>query len=128
MLTENVVTKKMLYRVIFSHQGKVYDVYARSISQSQLLGFIEVEQFVFGENSAVVVDPSEEKIKAEFYSVKRTYVPMHAIYRIDEVLREEGVSKIRELDPTVNASVHTNVVSPFPQAVFTKPKQPTDNS
>jgi len=46
---------------------------------------VEVEELVFGEKSAVVVDPAEERLKAEFAGVKRSYIPMHAIIRIDEV-------------------------------------------
>jgi len=41
----------------------------------------------------VVVDPAEEKIKSEFEGVKRTYLPLHSILRIDQV-RKQGVSKI----------------------------------
>ncbi|MBV1881554.1 MAG: DUF1820 family protein [Pseudomonadales bacterium] len=85
--------KQQIFRVIFVNQGQVYEVYAREIFQSELYGFIEVEEFVFGERTQVVVDPSEEKLKAEFSGVKRSYLPMHSIIRIDEV-EKEGVSKI----------------------------------
>ena len=33
----------------------------------------------------VVVDPTEEKLKSEFTGVKRSFIPMQAIIRIDEV-------------------------------------------
>ncbi len=36
----------------------------------------------------MVVDPTEEKIKAEFNDVKRTYLPMHSVLRIDEVKKQ----------------------------------------
>ena len=42
--------------------------------------------------SSVVVDPSEEKLKTEFNSVKRCFIPMHSIVRIDEV-EKQGTSK-----------------------------------
>ena len=45
----------------------------------------------------MVVDPSEEKIKTEFEGVKRTYIPMHSVLRIDEV-DKEGVSKISKAE------------------------------
>ena len=70
-----------LYKVIFMNQGQVFEIYARSVSQGGLFGFVEVEQLVFGERTSVVVDPSEEKLKSEFDTVKRTYIPMHAIVR-----------------------------------------------
>lgn len=82
-----------VYKVMFISQGKVYEIYARQVSHGGLFGFVEVEGLVFGERSTVVVDPGEEKIKAEFEGVKRTYLPLHAVLRIDEV-RKQGVSKI----------------------------------
>lgn len=85
--------KRKLYRVTFLNQGKVYEVYARKVSQSGLYGFVEIESLVFGEKSTVVVDPAEEKLQTEFADVVRSYVPMHAVVRIDEVSRP-GVAKI----------------------------------
>ena len=43
------------------------------------------------------MDPAEEKVKSEFQDVKRTYLPLHAVLRIDEV-RKHGVSKISALE------------------------------
>jgi hypothetical protein len=86
-----------IFKVMFVNQGKVYEIYARKVSHGNLFGFIEVEELVFGERSTVVVDPAEEKIKAEFSEVKRTYLPLHSVLRIDEV-RKQGVSKILALE------------------------------
>ena len=86
--------KKRIYRVQFLNQGKVYEVYARSVSQSNLLGFVEIEDLLFGERSGVVVDPSEERLKSEFTGVERSYIPMHHVLRIDEV-EKRGTSQIR---------------------------------
>jgi len=97
------------------NQGKVYEIFARSISQGELFGFIEVEQLVFGERTTVVVDPSEEKIKSEFSGVKRTYIPMHAVMRIDEV-EKQGVSKI--------SAIESGNVSQFSMPVYTPGKGP----
>ncbi len=83
-----------IYRVLFLNQGKVYEVYARRIYQGNLHGFVEIEDLVFGEKSTLLVDPAEERLQGEFSGVKRSYLPMHAIIRIDEV-EKEGVSKIR---------------------------------
>ena len=49
-----------IFKVIFLNHGKVYEIYARSVSHGGLFGFIEVEELVFGTRSTVVVDPSEE--------------------------------------------------------------------
>ncbi len=85
-----------VFKVIFQNQGDVYEVYARQIFQSELWGFIEVEEFVFGERSQLLVDPSEEKLKAEFEGVKRSYIPLNSIIRIDEV-EKEGKGRVTEV-------------------------------
>lgn len=104
------MTRKSTYRVTFHNQGKVYEIYARKVAQGGLLGFVEIEDIVFGEKTTVVVDPSEEHLKSEFNGVKRTYIPMHAVVRIDEV-EKTGQSKITE------ALGRGEKVTPFP--VFT---------
>ncbi len=86
-----------IFRIVFINQGKVYEIYARKVSHGDLFGFIEVEELVFGERSSVVLDPTEERIKAEFAGVKRSYLPLHAVVRIDEV-KKQGVSKISALE------------------------------
>lgn len=82
-----------IYKVIFFNQNKVYELYAKSIYQSEMYGFVEIEEFVFGERSQMIVDPAEERLKTEFSGVARSYIPMHSIVRIDEV-EKEGVGKI----------------------------------
>ena len=79
-----MANSKKTYRITFHNQGKIYEIYAKSVHQSDLFGFIEVEQIVFGEKSSLLVDPSEERLKTEFSGVKRTYIPMHAVVRIDD--------------------------------------------
>ncbi len=101
---------RQLYKVIFTNQGKVYEIYARQIYQSELYGFIEIEELVFGGRSQLVVDPSEERLKAEFDSVTRSYIPIHSVIRIDEV-EKEGVAKISE-------SIGGSNVTPFPVPAF----------
>jgi hypothetical protein len=101
-----------IFKVMFVNQGKVYEVYARKVSHGGLFGFIEVEELVFGERVGVLLDPSEERIKSEFEGVKRTFLPMHAVVRIDEV-RKQGVSKIVALE---GGNVAQFPFPPMPQA------------
>jgi hypothetical protein len=102
---------KPVYRVIFLNQNQVYELFACAIYQSEMYGFIEVEEFVFGERSQVLIDPAEEKLKTEFAGVKRSYIPMHAIVRIDEV-EKEGPAKISE------AKGGSDKIAQFPYAGF----------
>ena len=64
----------------------------------------EVEEYVFNKEEQIVVDPSTEKLKNEFKGVKRSYIPINAIVRIDEVL-ESGEAKIKK---------NKSDISPFP--------------
>ncbi len=84
-----------VFRIQFHNQDKVYEMYARGVYNSDLYGFIEVEEYIFGERTQVIVDPGEEKLKGEFSQVKRSFIPMHSIIRIDEV-EKEGQVKITE--------------------------------
>jgi hypothetical protein len=102
-----------IFRIMFVNQGKVYEVYARKVTHGELFGFIEVEELVFGERSSVVLDPSEERVKGEFAGVKRTFLPMHSILRIDEV-KKQGVSKVTVLEGGAS-------VTQFPMPMFSAP-------
>lgn len=105
------MSKKILYKIIFHNQGKVYEIFAKSISQGALFGFIEVENIVFGENSSLVVDPTEENLKSEFENVSCIHIPMHSVIRIDEV-NKQGSAKITDM-----SGAEGNIM-PFP--IYTK--------
>lgn len=98
---------KRIYKVIFHNQGNVYELYAREVAQSTMYAFVEIADIIFGERSKLVVDPSEEQLKSQFAGVKRTYIPLHAIVRIDEV-DKEGKNKI------LSSSEEKGKVTPFP--------------
>ena len=93
-----------VYKIIFIQLGEIYEVFAKQIYQSEMYGFIEVEDYIFKKDKQLVVDPTSEKLKNEFTDVQRSYIPMNAIIRIDEV-NESGESKIKK---------NKGQVSPFP--------------
>ena len=101
--------EKNIYKIQFHNQGNLYELYAREISQSHMYAFVEVADIIFGEKSKFVVDPSEERLKQEFGSVKRTYIPLHSVVRIDEV-DKEGVNKITD----ASSDKGGGNVAPFP--------------
>ena len=84
-----------VYKVIFRNGSQVVELFARQIYQSDMWGFIEVEEFLFGERSQIVVDPAEEKLKNEFSGVRRSYIPLQSVIRIDEVAKE-GVARVTD--------------------------------
>lgn len=98
-----------LFRVRFISQDKMYEIYAKDCFQGELYGFVVLEGLVFDNNTSVVVDPSEEKLKSEFDGVKQTIIPMHSVIRIDEV-EKKGTAKIAELD---------GKVAQFPSPIYT---------
>ena len=98
-----------LFKVVFLNQGKVYEIFSRTVRQGELYGFVEAEELIFQETSSLLLDPSAEKLKEEFSGVQRTRIPIHSIIRIDEVEKEEhGPGKIIELSGETN-------ITPFPQ-------------
>ena len=72
-------TVQSIYRVLFHNQGQIYELYARSIYQSDLYGFVEVEDYTFGSRSQMLIDPSEDKLRNEFEGVQRSFIPLHSI-------------------------------------------------
>ncbi len=104
---------KPIYKVIFLNQGKVYEIYARRVTQTgTLFGFVEVEELIFDARKSVVVDPAVERLQIEFAGVKKTFLPMHYVLRIDEV-DKQGVSKITGTD--------TGNVAQFPVPMYSPP-------
>lgn len=104
--------QRKIFKVIFMNQGNVCEIYASGVSHGGLFGFVEVEEILFGEKSQVVVDPTEESLKHEFDGVRRTYLPMHSVVRIDEV-EKEGTARI-----TGEVKEGTGNVTSFPMPIF----------
>jgi hypothetical protein len=96
------------------NQDKLYEVYCGRIFQSDLFGFLEIEELIFGERSQLLVDPGEEKLQKEFSGVKRSFVPMHSVVRIDEV-DKEGTPKISDTKGASN-------IATFPSGLPGQPK------
>lgn len=89
-----------LYRIQFMNNGKNYQLYVRELRSSPIFGFIEISDFVFDSQSTLLVDPSAEKLRTEFYGVTRSYIPMQAVIRIDAVT-ERGSATISDLGDNV---------------------------
>ena len=105
-----------IFKIVFLNQGKVYEIFARTVRQGELYGFVEVEDLIFQESGTLVVDPSAERLKEEFSGVHVTRVPIHSVIRIDEVEKHEhGPGKITEIDGESN-------ITPFPHN-FPGPKK-----
>ena len=101
-----------MYRVVFLQQEQEVELYARYLYQSDLYGFVELEQLIFGERSTLVVDPLDEKLRTQFAGVKRTFLPLQSIVRIDEVDSEAAPRFVDSFEPDVKSNV-THFPTPF---------------
>lgn len=110
------MAENRIYRVTFFNQGEIYEIYARKLSNGGLFGFVEIEDLAFGDASKVVIDPGQERLEQEFSGVKRSYIPMHAVVRIDEV-EKPGVGRI-------SAAKDGGKVHPFPTSILTPGRDP----
>ena len=128
-------TAEPIYRVIFNNQGEVYELYTRYIFQSEMYGFIEVEELLFDESQLNEANDSSDetetsqakisfdKLKQEFTGVKRSFIPLQSVIRIDE-MEKPGVVKVSPSkdDPSGN-------VRHFPSTAFKRPPvEPVDTS
>ncbi len=100
------MTGKTLYKITFLGQGKVYELYARQVESGRLWGFLEVADLVFDVHDGLVVDPTEERLQAEFGNTRTLHLPMQSVLRVEEV-EKKGQSAIRD-------AASGEVVTPFP--------------
>jgi hypothetical protein len=89
------MSAKLIYKVVFLNQGKVYEIYARRVSSSELWGFTCVAELEFAPRDSLLVDPTEERLREEFQRTRVLHLPMHSIVRIEEVA-ERGTAVIRD--------------------------------
>jgi hypothetical protein len=84
------VAAKKLHRIRFMNEGKIFELYARQVTQGALFGFVEISELVWGKKSDVIIDPSEQDLRNEFAGVSSVQVPIHSVVRIDEVEKGAG--------------------------------------
>ena len=55
----STMSNQPVYKIIFHNGKQIFEVYAKHIYQSDMWGF-GTEEMLFGERSAILVDPGEE--------------------------------------------------------------------
>ena len=86
-----------LFRISYINQQQVYELYARQVSSDQLLGFLSITDLVFERLESVVIDPTEEQLKAEFEDVEVLHIPIQQVLKIEQVKARKSC-KIRALN------------------------------
>jgi hypothetical protein len=107
------MSKKPLFRVAFHNHGKVYELYCERVVSSDIWGFVEISGLQFAAGDALVVDPTEERIRDEFKDVEVLHVPMHGVLRVEQV-KQRGQSVIRDRESGEK-------VTPFPVSPPVRP-------
>lgn len=73
-----------IYRIVFLQQEDIKEIYAQYISEETLVGFIEADTLIDYDPAKAIVNTSE---------VRRCYIPLHTILRIDEVMPDNLLQK-----------------------------------
>lgn len=76
----NNAEQRPIYRIVFTQEEEIKELYAQYISEETLVGFIEADTLLDRNNIALIVNPKE---------VRRCYIPLHNILRIDEITVEQ---------------------------------------
>ncbi|NBB93304.1 MAG: DUF1820 family protein [Gammaproteobacteria bacterium] len=85
-----------MYKISFLNQGKVYEIYCRKVTGSDMAyGFVQASELVFEEDEGVVIDPTEERLRDEFADVEVLHLPMHSVIRVEQV-KKRGTAVIRD--------------------------------
>ncbi len=103
---------KKLFRIRFRNEDRMFEIYAREVTQGDLFGFIEVAEIEWGQKSEVIIDPTEQEVRNEFAGVKKFQVPMHAVVRVDEV-EKQGRAKIVAISPILGEKPNPPIYPPI---------------
>ena len=83
------------YKVQFyDAKREIITFFAKKVNPSSFLGLIEVSDILFMD-SEIIINPDEEKVRLELGGVSRTFLPLNAIVRIDEI--DQGRGKLLKL-------------------------------
>lgn len=79
-------TPASLYRVVLQSQNEHCELYAVRVAQGHLPAFLEIEQIVFPDRApGHGANAAQERLRGALAAVKRCYIPLTHIVRIDEI-------------------------------------------
>lgn len=76
--------ERPIYRILYVEQEEVKEIYAQYISEETLVGFIEAD---------TLLNQGARKSAVPTNQVRRCYIPLHTILRIDEIITEKAVKE-----------------------------------
>jgi len=88
--------RKKLFKIIFVDEDKkIQTIHSSKLNPSSFLGLVEISDIVFLDKSEIIIAPDDGDLKNKFKNVERSYIPLNAIVRIDEVTIEKETPVIR---------------------------------
>ena len=79
-------TPASLYRIVFQQRDEDCELYAVRVAQGHLPAFLEIEQILFADRAGGHgANAAQERLRNALATVKRCYLPLAHIVRIDEI-------------------------------------------
>ncbi|MBN2231558.1 MAG: DUF1820 family protein [Deltaproteobacteria bacterium] len=97
---------EQIYRVHFKTGKRDYALLARSVTESEMFGFVEIADFIFTDSDRLIISPEDDALRKEFARIRSIAVPHQYILRIDRLNDEQdiGVSYLKVADDNHNDS------------------------
>ena len=81
----------LVYKVRFlnKEESKVSEVTVKQVISSDLVGFVQLEGFVFNDQTKHVILPTEDDARKRFHNVEKLHIPYHNVITIEEIQPEQ---------------------------------------
>ena len=103
----------VLFKVVFLQHDELHEVYARSVSESSMMHFIEVEALVLdapvSSQSGSLPPSSEARLRSTYADVQRIYLPIQTVLRIEEG-HHVGTANIHSIEPGAQEAKVTQIL------------------
>lgn len=87
------MTKKSLFKISFANQDEIYEIYARSIKESDMFGFLEVEELVLESKRHWWLIRLKKNLKWNFVMLSAflsLYIPYFALMKFQNKGRQKS--------------------------------------
>lgn len=104
----------VLFKVVFLQHDELHEVYARSVSESSMMHFVEVEALVLdapasSESGSPTQSKAQARLRSTYADVQRIYLPIQTILRIEEV-HHVGTANIHSIEPAAQEANVTQIL------------------
>ena len=90
---EEIKKPKTIHRVVFTVEGKTYEVLARELDFSRSY-FVGLADLYFADQSQLVVTPYGDEARKRFGEAQRLLLPAQAILVIEEIPARDKIRRL----------------------------------